>query len=87
MSADQIAELQERGWMRSTMEGMWEHPERVGGPVGLPEALRVEFGEAPRARTRTPDAAQARVWSSCRNSSLSRSQSSGRPWNGPGVFW
>ena len=45
MSADQIAELQKRGWMHSTTEGMWEHPERVGGPVSLPEALAVEFGE------------------------------------------
>ena len=44
MSAEQIAELQARGWVRSTMEGMWEHPERVGGPVSLPEALEVEFG-------------------------------------------
>jgi hypothetical protein len=23
---------------------MWEHPERVGGPVSLPEALETEFG-------------------------------------------
>jgi hypothetical protein len=44
MSADQVAELQERGWVRSTMEGMWEHPERVGGPISLPEALELEFG-------------------------------------------
>ena len=44
MSGDQVAELQARGWVRSTMEGMWEHPERVGGPVSLPEALEVEFG-------------------------------------------
>jgi hypothetical protein len=47
VSADQIAELQERGWVRSTMEGMWEHPLRVGGPVSLPEALALEFGEGP----------------------------------------
>jgi hypothetical protein len=47
VSAEQIAELQERGWVRSTMEGMWEHPERVGGPVSLGEALAVEFGEGP----------------------------------------
>jgi hypothetical protein len=44
MSADQVAELQARGWVRSTMEGMWEHPERVGGPVSLPEALELELG-------------------------------------------
>ena len=44
MSADRIAELQARGWVRSTLEGMWEHPDRVGGPVSLPEALEVEFG-------------------------------------------
>jgi hypothetical protein len=44
MSADQVAELQERGWVRSTMEGMWEHPERVGGPISLPEAIALEFG-------------------------------------------
>jgi hypothetical protein len=44
MSADQVAELQARGWVRSTMEGMWEHPERVGGPVSLQEALEVELG-------------------------------------------
>ncbi len=24
---------------------MWEHPERVGGPISLPEALELEFGE------------------------------------------
>ena len=45
MSADQVAALQERGWVRSTMEGMWEHPERVGGPISLPEALELELGE------------------------------------------
>ncbi|MDX6561990.1 MAG: hypothetical protein QOD65_1804 [Gaiellales bacterium] len=47
LSADQVAELQRRGWVRSTMEGMWEHPERVGGPIGLPEALELELGEGP----------------------------------------
>jgi hypothetical protein len=45
MSADQVAELQARGWIHSTMEGMWEHPDRVEGPVSLNEALNVEFGE------------------------------------------
>lgn len=45
MSADQVAALSERGWIRSTTEGMWEHPERVRGPVSLPEALETEFGE------------------------------------------
>jgi hypothetical protein len=45
VSADQIAELQARGWIRSTSEGMWEHPERVEGPVSLNEALALELGE------------------------------------------
>ena len=36
--------LVERGWFRSLTEGMWEHPERVGGPVSLPEALETELG-------------------------------------------
>jgi hypothetical protein len=49
MSTDRVAELQERGWIQSTIEGMWEHPERVGGPVSLPEALEVEFGGDPDA--------------------------------------
>ena len=49
MSADQVAELQEKGWFRSVAEGMWEHPERVAGPVSLPEALEVEFGGDPHA--------------------------------------
>ena len=35
--------LAERGWIRSPMEGMWEHPDRVGGPVSLPEALEIEI--------------------------------------------
>ena len=47
MSADQVAELQKRGWVRSTVEGMWEHPERVGGPISLPEALELEFAQGP----------------------------------------
>jgi len=47
VSADQVAELQKRGWVRSTLEGMWEHPERVGGPISLPEALELEFGQGP----------------------------------------
>jgi hypothetical protein len=42
MSADELALLAEHGWIRSTMEGMWEHPDRVGGPVSLPEALEIE---------------------------------------------
>jgi hypothetical protein len=42
VSADELALLAKRGWIRSTMEGMWEHPRRVGGPVSLPEALEVE---------------------------------------------
>jgi hypothetical protein len=42
VSADELALLAERGWIRSTMEGMWEHPDRVGGPVSLPEALEIE---------------------------------------------
>ena len=42
MSADELALLAARGWIRSTMEGMWEHPDRVGGPVSLPEALEIE---------------------------------------------
>lgn len=42
MSADELALLAERGWIRSSVEGMWEHPERVGGPVSLPEALEIE---------------------------------------------
>jgi hypothetical protein len=45
VSEDQIAALSERGWIRSTSEGMWEHPERVRGPVSLPEALETEFGD------------------------------------------
>jgi hypothetical protein len=45
MSSDQIAALGERGWIRSLTEGMWEHPDRVRGPVSLPEALETEFGE------------------------------------------
>lgn len=49
MSADQVAELQKKGWFRSVTEGMWEHPERLGGPVSLPEALEVEFGGDPDA--------------------------------------
>jgi hypothetical protein len=49
LSTDQIAALQQRGWVRSTLEGMWEHPERVGGPISLPEALELEFGEGPEA--------------------------------------
>ena len=49
MSSDQVAELQRKGWFRSVTEGMWEHPERVGGPVSLPEALEVEFGGDPDA--------------------------------------
>ena len=47
MSADQVAELQKRGWVRSTVEGMWEHPERVGGPISLPEALSSSSAKAP----------------------------------------
>ena len=42
MSADELALLAERCWIRSTTEGMWEHPDRVGGPVRLPEALEIE---------------------------------------------
>ena len=42
MSADELALLAERGWIRSTVEGMWEHPDRIGGPVSLPEALEIE---------------------------------------------
>jgi hypothetical protein len=42
VSADELAVLADRGWIRSTMEGMWEHPDRVGGPVSLPEALEIE---------------------------------------------
>jgi hypothetical protein len=42
VSADELALLAERGWIRSTMEGMWEHPERVGEPVSLHEALEIE---------------------------------------------
>ena len=42
MSADELALLAERGWIRSTSEGMWENPLRVGGPVSLPEALELE---------------------------------------------
>jgi hypothetical protein len=42
VSADELALLADRGWIRSTMEGMWEHPDRVGGPVSLPEALEIE---------------------------------------------
>ena len=52
MSADQIAELQKRGWIRSTVEGMWEHPDRVSGPVSLPEALALEFGEGAERESR-----------------------------------
>ena len=48
MSADQVAALGERGWIRSVTEGMWEHPDRVGGPVSLPEALETEFGGEPK---------------------------------------
>ena len=44
MSTDKIAALAARGWIRSVTEGMWEHPERVSGPVSLPEALETEFG-------------------------------------------
>jgi hypothetical protein len=39
---DELALLAERGWIRSTMEGMWEHPDRIAGPVSLPEALEIE---------------------------------------------
>jgi hypothetical protein len=42
VSADELALLADRGWIRSTLEGMWEHPDRVGGPVSLPEALEIE---------------------------------------------
>jgi hypothetical protein len=42
VSADELALLADHGWIRSTMEGMWEHPDRVGGPVSLPEALEIE---------------------------------------------
>jgi hypothetical protein len=42
VSADELALLAERGWIRSTIEGMWENPLRVGGPVSLPEALELE---------------------------------------------
>jgi hypothetical protein len=44
MSADELAVLAERGWMHSTVEGMWENPRRVQGPVSLPEALELEVG-------------------------------------------
>jgi hypothetical protein len=47
VSADQVAQLQARGWIHSTTEGMWEHPDRVEGPVSLPDALEVELGEGP----------------------------------------
>jgi hypothetical protein len=43
VSADELALLAERGWIRSTLEGMWENRDRVGGPVSLPEALEVEL--------------------------------------------
>lgn len=42
MSADELALLAQRGWISSTVEGMWENPRRVGGPVSLPEALELE---------------------------------------------
>jgi hypothetical protein len=42
VSADELALLAERGWIRSTVEGMWENPLRVAGPVSLPEALELE---------------------------------------------
>jgi hypothetical protein len=42
VSADELALLSERGWIRSTLEGMWEHPERVAGPVSINEALEIE---------------------------------------------
>jgi hypothetical protein len=44
MSADELALLAERGWTHSTLEGMWENPARVDGPVSLPEALELEVG-------------------------------------------
>jgi hypothetical protein len=55
VSADQVTGLVERGWFRSLTEGMWEHPERVGGPVSLPEALETEFGEGAQPDDGDPD--------------------------------
>jgi hypothetical protein len=52
VSADELALLAERGWIRSTIEGMWERPDRVGRPVSPPEALEIE----PNSSTSEPDA-------------------------------
>jgi hypothetical protein len=41
-----LSVLTRKGWIRSTVEGMWENPLRVAGPVGLPEALEIETGRA-----------------------------------------
>ena len=46
MSADQIAALAAR--LDPQRRGHVGHPERVGGPVSLPEALETEFGERRR---------------------------------------
>jgi hypothetical protein len=42
VSADELALLSRRGWIHSTVEGMWENPLRVERPVSLPEALEIE---------------------------------------------
>ena len=44
------AVLSRHGWIRSTVEGMWENPLRVEGPVSLPEALELETGRVASGR-------------------------------------
>ena len=40
------------GWVRSTLEGMWT-PERVRGPISLPEALELSSARPERSGART----------------------------------
>jgi hypothetical protein len=62
VSADELALLSRHGWIRSTVEGMWENPLRVDGPVSLPEALEIEskLVEAPENRSERVRGAAAR---------------------------
>ena len=53
MSADQVAELQKRGWVRSTLEGMWEHPSASAGRSAS-RGLELSSAKAPsRSRSET----------------------------------
>jgi hypothetical protein len=46
VSAVETAQLAQRGWVPSTVEGMWEHPHRGVGPVRLDRALEIEAGRS-----------------------------------------